>query len=214
MAEAGVFLDQISCSVCLDTLKDPVTIPCGHSYCLGCIKSCWDRDDNIGIYSCPQCRETFTPRPVLHRNIMLAEVVDRLKKTGLNTPPPPPVHSPAEPGDVLCDFCTEEKTRAVKSCLVCLASYCQSHLQPHYEVAPLKKHKLVDATGRLDDVLCPNHQKLLEVYCRTDQTCICLLCVMDAHKGHDTVSAAAERAEKQVRTVTLYWEQKYSDIHM
>ncbi|MBN3302405.1 TRI16 protein, partial [Amia calva] len=197
MAEAGVFQDQISCSVCLDTLKDPVTIPCGHSYCLDCIKSCWDQDDSISICSCPQCRETFTPRPVLRRNIMLVELVERLTKTGLNTPPPPPVHSPAGPGDVLCDFCTEEKTRAVKSCLVCLASYCQSHLQPHYEVAPLKKHKLVDATGRLDDVLCPNHQKLLEVYCHTDQKCICLLCTMDDHKSHNTVSAAAERAEKQ-----------------
>nr|XP_015208842.1 PREDICTED: tripartite motif-containing protein 16-like protein isoform X2 [Lepisosteus oculatus] len=87
--------DSISSPVSLDILKDPVTLPC--------IKSCWDLDDQTGVYSCPQCRQTFTPRPVLGRNIMLAEVVEKLKETGLSGPPAP---SPAGPGDVLCDVCT------------------------------------------------------------------------------------------------------------
>ncbi|KAG7477664.1 hypothetical protein MATL_G00072030 [Megalops atlanticus] len=46
-------------------------------------------------------------------------------------------------------------------------------------------------------MVCPLHGKLLEVYCRTDRRCICLLCVMDEHKQHDTVSAVTERTEKQ-----------------
>ncbi|XP_069043962.1 E3 ubiquitin-protein ligase TRIM39-like isoform X2 [Lepisosteus oculatus] len=187
--------DQFSCSVCLDLLKDPVTLLCGHSYCKGCIKNCWDQEDQTGIYSCRQCRQTFTPRPDLHRNTILAEVVEKLKETGLSGPPP--AHSPAGPGDVLCDVCTGRQRGAVKSCLVCLASYCQTHLQPHYEAAPLKKHKLVEATGQLQEKICSTHDKPLEVYCRTDQKCVCYLCVMDEHRGHDTVSAAAGRTEKQ-----------------
>ncbi|XP_064818611.1 tripartite motif-containing protein 16-like isoform X1 [Oncorhynchus masou masou] len=199
MAQQGDLLDQdqFCCSVCLDLLKEPVTIPCGHSYCRSCIEGCWDQDVLKGVYSCPQCRETFTPRPNLRKNNMLAELVEKLRKTGLQAAPPPALCY-AGPGDVACDFCTgTRKQKALMSCLACLASYCDTHLQPHYEFPGFKKHKLVKATAQLQEKICSHHDKLLEVYCRTDQQCICYLCTMDEHKGHDTVSAAAERTEKQ-----------------
>uniref|UniRef100_A0A4W5QW43 FinTRIM family, member 67 n=1 Tax=Hucho hucho TaxID=62062 RepID=A0A4W5QW43_9TELE len=190
-------LELFCCSICLDLLKVPVTTACGHSYCMGCIKESWDQDDLKGAYRCPQCRQTFTPRPVLKRNIVLAEVVEKLKKTGTQAAPPPALRY-AGPGDVVCDFCTgTRKQKALTSCLVCLASYCDTHLQLHYESPALKKHKLVKATRQLQEKICSHHDKLLEVYCRIDQQCICYLCTMDEHKGHDTVSAAAERTEKQ-----------------
>ncbi|XP_061073956.1 tripartite motif-containing protein 16-like isoform X2 [Conger conger] len=197
MAEGGILLDQdqFSCVICLDLLKDPVTIPCGHSYCRGCIKGCWNQDDHTGVYSCPQCRMTFTPRPVLSRNTMLAEVVEKLKKTGLQAAPSALCY--AGPGDVVCDVCTGRKRKAVKSCLVCLASYCETHLKLHNELNPGNTHNIINATGHLQDNICPQHKKLLEIYCRTDQQCICLLCVIDEHKGHDSVSAVVERTEKQ-----------------
>ncbi|XP_072566798.1 tripartite motif-containing protein 16-like [Paramormyrops kingsleyae] len=197
MEEASSTLDpsQFSCAICLDLLKDPVTIPCGHSYCMSCIKSCWDHKDHAGVYSCPQCRETFTPRPVLGRNTILAEVVEKLKKTELQAATPADHY--AGPGDVECDVCSGRKHKAVKSCLVCLSSYCDTDLQLHNKLHHTKQHKLIDAISCLQDKVCSHHDKPLEVYCRTDQQCICYLCTMDKHRGHDTVSASAGRAEKQ-----------------
>ena len=85
MAEAGVVLDkdQFNCSICLDVLKNPVTIPCGHSYCSKCIQDYWNQDDFLGVFVCPQCRQGFNPRPVLARNTMLADVVEKFKSSGL-----------------------------------------------------------------------------------------------------------------------------------
>ncbi|XP_058651380.1 tripartite motif-containing protein 16-like isoform X2 [Onychostoma macrolepis] len=191
MAEARVFQDDFMCAVCLDLLKDPVAIPCGHSYCKSCITDCWDQEDEKRVYSCPQCRQTFSPRPALARNTILAEVVEKLKKTKLQSV------VPAGAGDVQCDVCTGRKYKAIKSCLVCLESYCQTHFERHEEFHSRRPHKVIDATGRLQEMICQKHEKLLEVFCRTDQKCICVLCTMYEHKNHDTVSAAAQRTEKQ-----------------
>ncbi|XP_053087761.1 E3 ubiquitin/ISG15 ligase TRIM25-like [Pangasianodon hypophthalmus] len=202
MAEASISVaqDQFSCPICLDLLKEPLTTPCGHSFCKVCINDCWDQEDKSGVYSSPQCRDTFTPRPVLRRNNMLAEVVDKLKKT-TEVQAASPAHCYAGPGDVECDFCSRRKHKAVKSCLMCLASFCETHLKPHYEIPAFIKHELVETSGNLQEKICSEHDKVLEIYCHTDQRCICVLCTMHKHKDHNTVSTATERNQKQVRTV-------------
>ncbi|KAG5835524.1 hypothetical protein ANANG_G00244940 [Anguilla anguilla] len=93
---------------------------------------------------------------------------------------------------------------AVKSCLQCLASYCRAHLGPHNDSPALKKHQLTESTTHLQDLVCAVHREPLKVYCRTDQRCVCLLCTMDQHKHHDTVSAVAECAERQKSAQTNF----------
>ncbi|XP_031426974.1 tripartite motif-containing protein 16-like [Clupea harengus] len=196
MAEAAPNNYELcTCPICLDLFRDPVTTNCGHSYCKGCIKDCWDREDQKGVYSCPQCRQTFTPRPVLNKNTIVAELVEQIKKTRIQADVPVPCT--AGNGDVECDVCTGTKLKAVKSCLECLVSYCETHYKVHNDIHPGRKHKVVDATGQLQERICTQHEKPLEIFCRTDQSCVCLLCLVDEHKGHDTVSATAGRREKQ-----------------
>ncbi|XP_041958268.1 tripartite motif-containing protein 16-like [Alosa sapidissima] len=197
MAEASSSnQDLFTCPICLDLLKDPVTVNCGHNYCTGCIKGCWDQEDQKGVYSCPQCRQTFSPRPVLNKNNVFAELVEQFRKSRIQPVVPAPVVC-AGAEDVECDVCTGRKLKAVKSCLDCLLSYCETHYKVHNDVNPARKHKTVDATAQLQERVCTQHEKPMEIFCRTDQSCICFLCMVDEHKGHDTVSASAGRKEKQ-----------------
>ncbi|XP_039609048.1 E3 ubiquitin/ISG15 ligase TRIM25-like [Polypterus senegalus] len=206
MAEAQLcrLQDEFTCSVCLDTLTDPVTIPCGHNFCLKCLTDYWDRSQEC---SCLQCRETFTMRPALRRNNLLNEVIKNLKKTTLTSTPS---QNYASPGDVECDFCTGKKFRAVKSCLTCMASYCQTHLQPHLEGDALKHHKLVNPDGNLKEKLCEKHQKSLEMFCRTDDSCICMMCAVTGHKNHEMAVLEKEREEKQISVKREVEENKKS----
>ncbi|XP_050960608.1 E3 ubiquitin/ISG15 ligase TRIM25 isoform X2 [Labeo rohita] len=186
MAEsaASQYEDQFSCSVCLDQLKEPVTIPCGHSYCMSCITDYWEQKEQEPPYRCPQCRESFSQRPLLKKNTLIAEMMETLQKTSLQT------------AAVECDVCTTEKNRAVKSCLQCLASFCQTHLQTHYQSPAFMKHKLVKASRHIEENICLNHGKLLEMYCQDDRQCICCLCT-DNHKRHSVVSVDSEWTSKK-----------------
>ncbi|KAK5847499.1 hypothetical protein PBY51_016621 [Eleginops maclovinus] len=196
--------EQFNCPVCLDLPNDPVTIPCGHSYCMGCIKDYWSKNDPKGCYSCPQCRKSFSPKPFLSRNTMLAEAVEQLRKGAHKADVRESIRVASSKSKrklsssaVLCDLCKGEQRAAVKSCLVCMSSFCEVHLKPHKTKKSLSKHELIAPTSNLAEKICSEHKYLQEFFCRQCKVFVCWLCTSNQHKGHECVSTKVERLEKQ-----------------
>ncbi|XP_067267065.1 E3 ubiquitin-protein ligase TRIM39-like [Chanodichthys erythropterus] len=190
-SSSGPLTEELQCSICLDVFTDPVSTPCGHNFCKTCLNKCWD---NSRTCNCPYCKETFKIRPDLKINTTLREVVDHYKKKSPEKKP-----EILKKPEVLCDVCEERKLKALKSCLVCQSSYCKTHLEPHLRVAGLKKHKLINPVRNLEDYICQKHERPLELFCRDDQTCVCLFCTEGLHKNHNTVPVEEESEEKKTQ---------------
>ncbi|XP_076738429.1 E3 ubiquitin-protein ligase TRIM21-like [Maylandia zebra] len=187
--------DQFLCSICLDVFTDPVSTPCGHNFCKTCISQHWDMNQSC---QCPMCKETFYTRPQLRVNTFISEMVAQFRREAQQkASSSSSEQQAAKPGEVPCDVCTGTRLKALKSCLVCQTSYCQTHLEPHLTLKGLKRHQLVDAVENLEGRMCTKHDKLLELFCKTDQTCVCVLCSVLDHKNHEFVPLREEYEGKK-----------------
>ncbi|KAI5104614.1 bloodthirsty-relatedprotein family, member 6 [Silurus meridionalis] len=186
--------DQLECSICLDVFTDPVSTPCGHNFCMICLKEFWD---SSSYCQCPVCKEKFSNRPDLRVNTFISALAATFKMSVQlkNSSAADQLQSKSK--KVLCDSCTENKLKALKSCLHCGLSFCNTHLMPHKTTPKLMKHKLMEPVENLDDYICQKHERPLELFCRDDQTCVCQFCSERDHKTHNTVPIEEESVEKK-----------------
>ncbi|NXF11293.1 TRI47 protein, partial [Smithornis capensis] len=209
----------LGCPICLDVLRDPVTVPCGHNFCQGCLRALRqqpgppDGGGAGGAARCPLCQEPVPASLRLRKNRALCELLPLLAAaTGSSSPPSPAAASPMAPGAeeedaageegaaVLCDVCPpESRVAAARSCLVCLASFCGAHLEPHQRAPAFRAHRLVAPLRRLEEGLCPRHLQPLDGFCRTEQTCVCARCRAHEHRAHDVVALEQEREHKEAQ---------------
>lgn len=182
--------NNFECSICADVFTEPVTTPCGHNFCKSCLNHHWDQGE---LCRCPLCNKRFMVRPEISTNADLEEISAQIKKRKMLTS-----GSLAAPWEVVCDVCAGKKLKATKSCLVCLTSYCEVHLEPHHRVPSLMRHRLTDPVDDLERRVCERHQRLLELFCRDDRLCICPLCSESEHRDHRIVSVEQEGAEQRV----------------
>ncbi|XP_060731291.1 E3 ubiquitin-protein ligase TRIM39-like isoform X2 [Tachysurus vachellii] len=186
--------DQLQCPICLDVFTDPVSTPCGHNYCMICLKEFWDSSSHC---QCPVCKEEFPKRPELRINTFISALAAPFNKS-VQVKSSTATEKPTQ-SQVFCDICCEKKCAAVKSCLICMTSYCKTHLEPHERVSSLKKHKLIDPVENLEDYICQKHERALELFCKDDQTCVCKFCTETEHKTHNTVPLEEESREKKIQ---------------
>uniref|UniRef100_A0A3P9CVN2 RING-type domain-containing protein n=1 Tax=Maylandia zebra TaxID=106582 RepID=A0A3P9CVN2_9CICH len=106
----GLVENFLSCHVCSETFRDPVSLSCNHSFCSSCLQKFWEQTKNK---NCPVC-EKISSKEFPHVNYTLKELADSFtdtKKSGSS-------------GEVPKLFCVDEQ-RAV--CPVCEFSLHQSH---------------------------------------------------------------------------------------
>ncbi|XP_027728789.1 E3 ubiquitin-protein ligase TRIM47 isoform X1 [Vombatus ursinus] len=212
-----------SCPICLEPLREPVTLPCGHNFCLACLEALWPHRGPGGpggssaTARCPLCQEPFPDGLQLRKNHTLCELL-QLRQSGPSQTPasaPAPNQAPAsEPSapcapepwpegeePVRCDACPEGAALpAARSCLSCLASFCTAHLRPHERSPALRGHRLVPPLRRLEESLCARHLRPLERYCRTERVCVCDACAAQEHQGHELLSLEQERALQEAES--------------
>ncbi|XP_056443154.1 zinc-binding protein A33-like [Gadus chalcogrammus] len=71
MAEE-VFKSYLTCGVCFETFKDPVSLGCHHNFCRGCLQSFWEQAEHG---NCPTCRRKSS-KDCLFINFGLQELVN------------------------------------------------------------------------------------------------------------------------------------------
>ncbi|KAM9515598.1 E3 ubiquitin-protein ligase TRIM47 isoform 2-T2 [Guaruba guarouba] len=221
LAAPGLPDGPFGCPICLDLLKDPVTVPCGHNFCQRCLGALRQRagpSDGSGgaggAVRCPLCQEPVPAALRLRKNRALCEVLPLLAAAaGGSSPPSPAAGSSMAPGAekeedaaaeegaaVLCDVCPAgSRVAAARSCLVCLASFCEAHLEPHRRAAAFRAHRLVAPLRRLEEGLCPRHLQPLDGFCRAEQACVCARCRAHDHRGHEVVPLEREREHKEAQ---------------
>uniref|UniRef100_H3CPP3 Bloodthirsty-related gene family, member 12 n=1 Tax=Tetraodon nigroviridis TaxID=99883 RepID=H3CPP3_TETNG len=204
--------EQFSCSICLEVFVEPVSTPCGHSFCKACLQGYWNHSKK---FVCPMCKKSYPKKPEMSVNRVLAEISTQFQGLTLSggaasgaavmnastdggrvASPGPDTGEFARAGEVPCDACIGRKLKAHKSCLNCPGSFCQTHLRHHKKVKSLISHRLVEPTFHLEEKLCKKHERLLNRYCRTDHACVCTSCADSTHKSHDIVSTDHEWKKK------------------
>ncbi|KAG9465950.1 hypothetical protein GDO78_017477 [Eleutherodactylus coqui] len=199
--------EELSCSICLSLFTTPVTLPCGHNFCSQCLDLSWKGGEDSG-YSCPQCRCVFPSKPALQKNTLLSNLVSQLAAARRAEPAPQeveveveedeePEDEPGVPdrGAVLCDSC--RRVAASKTCLTCMASFCQEHLLPHLQSPAFLDHLLSQPLGDLQQRKCQEHNKLMDHYCWDHGGCLCCYCAL-GHKSCKTLTLQEAKRQKEL----------------
>ena len=191
----GQLEENLQCTVCLEVLKDPRTLPCCHSFCKDClegvVQTCRDTAPHgqpIREIPCPNCRATFPLDPDKHvadmpRNhficnlVKVTAVLDR----GIGVP---------------CSHNCNQ-SYSVARCVTCEKFLCRECLTDHNKYRGNNGHSVLtmeelskpeNRKKIKDKMYCNEHSgKKLKVYCETCNELICKDCMDFKHikqEGH------------------------------
>ena len=193
---------EAECPLCLETVKNPKTLPCLHSFCLECL----DRHSNFArrqlkaTIKCPVCQTSFQiPETDTFENLPSSFHLNRLVDV-----------LALEDGSAQsqrCNSCDENNT-ATCYCFVCQNFLCAPCFEAHQRLKASRGHRnvLMDKLQAQDvqelihrPVMCSqqyHEDQPLEFYCEDCKVLICHKCTVVSHDRHsktDTKKAAQEQ---------------------
>jgi len=200
---------EAECPLCLETVNDPKTLPCLHSFCLHCLDklATFARRQLQSAIKCPVCltlfqipeEDTFRGLPT---SFHLNRLVDILALKDGKTE------------GQRCDSC-EENSAVTSYCFICQSFLCTACLEAHQRLKTTRSHRnvLIEKLQVQDvkeliqrPVMCTEkyHQnEALEYFCQDCKVCICMKCGFVNHSRHTLVDIqqAAEERKNQIKEV-------------
>ena len=178
----------LTCTVCLDSFKEPKVLPCCHTFCKSCLERIVEKAKVKEKLVCPQCRaehkvpsngpEGFlTDFGLLHDVKKLKSPKSEMKESH--------ICGECDSGDTAIAFCTE-----------CQSYLCSSCASIHKKLKHFRNHKVtsleclsekvcISANEPVIILHCRKHLKEpLKVFCKTCQVLVCCQCIADSHECH------------------------------
>ena len=176
----------LQCPICMDEYKDPRILPCHHTVCLTCLLDYVRHSSSSGrLFRCPQCRSDIcVPRggvkdfpPNFYVNCIQDELGSR-------------------PYFGVCDICERDWLISQYRCVDCDLDICRFCIHEHR----LFKHDagrdvtiMRIETGNIASYMasekgCEIHSgETLQMFCCTCESAVCVTCVCETHKKHETM---------------------------
>ncbi|XP_033111423.1 tripartite motif-containing protein 45-like [Anneissia japonica] len=173
----GIEAVALECSLCMERFKNPKSLPCIHSFCLGCLEK-WVKESNGRRFSCPICREVCqVPRGGLQdlkNNSFIIGLLDYVTK--LEDKSDPPCGCKREAAFV-CQDCDE------LYCQDCKDTHCRMKIAKDHSIITIKEYNSRDPAERFASkhLNCSEHKMPLQFFCETDKIPICVGCIQVQH---------------------------------
>lgn len=201
---------EAECTLCLDTVKEPKTLPCLHSFCLECLDkhAGYARRRRETMIKCPVCltdfnipkSDTFSNLPTsFHLNRLVDILALRDDSVQIQT----------------CNSC-DDNSAVTSYCFVCQSFLCATCLEAHQRLKATRGHRnvLIEKLQAQDveelihrPVMCTqkyHENESLEYFCKDCNTCVCMKCGFVSHSRHtmlDIQQAAEERKVQITKAV-------------
>ncbi|XP_077187076.1 E3 ubiquitin-protein ligase TRIM7-like [Paroedura picta] len=219
---------EACCPICLEFLKEPVTLDCGHNFCRGCIADYCDIWEGLGDLECPVCKAEIQ-KGNFRSNWQLAALVEKIKQNLLPASQPREQDLCSRHEHELSFFCKEDEKLLCQMCkespehrghsLLNLEE--AAHLykdQIACDLEALRNERKEILASKADTELecqnmlavqsirkdrhCQKHQEPLKLFCKNDEALLCVVCDRSKeHRGHETLplEEASQEYKDQLR---------------